>query len=70
MPAIRYEKVEEAKLAMRKKQELDKRFNNGEGPGSDSDEDDDDREDEDKITEQEEAGAPRHACKKLSALTQ
>ncbi|BDA42492.1 Pre-mRNA-splicing factor SLU7 [Coccomyxa sp. Obi] len=52
----RYEKVEEAKRAMRKKQELEKRFNNGEGPGSDSDEDDEDREDEDKITEQEEAG--------------
>lgn len=52
----RYEKVEEAKRALRKKQELEKRFNNGEGPGS-SDEEDDDVEDEDKITEQEEAGA-------------
>lgn len=61
--AIRYEKVEMAKRAMRKKQELEKRFNNGEGPGSDSDEDDEDREDEDKITEQEEAGTAPLACK-------
>ena len=56
----RYEQVEEAKRAMRKKQELEKRFNNGEGAGSSSgeEEDDGDLEDEDKITEQEEAGAP------------
>ena len=59
MAAIRYEKVEEAKRAMRKKQELEKKFNNGEAAGSGSEDDDDeDREDEDKITEQEEAGAP------------
>ncbi|EIE20936.1 hypothetical protein COCSUDRAFT_30554 [Coccomyxa subellipsoidea C-169] len=53
----RYEKVEEAKRAMRKKAELEKRFGNGEAAGSSSEEEeDDDREDEDKITEQEEAG--------------
>ncbi len=66
MAAIRYEKVEEAKRAMRKKQELEKRFNNGEGPGSDSDDDDEDREDEDKITEQEEAGAAHLTCRENS----
>ncbi len=59
---FRYEKVEEAKRAMRKKAELEKRFGNGEAAGSSSEEEeDDDREDEDKITEQEEAGAlPLH----------
>lgn len=51
---------------MRKKQELEKRFNNGEGPGSDSDDDDEDREDEDKITEQEEAGAAHLTCRENS----
>ena len=49
----RFEKIEEAKRVMRKKQELEQRFRvDGEGSGSDSD-----LEDEDKITEQEEAGA-------------
>lgn len=51
----RYDKIEEAKRAMRKKQELEKRFRpDGEGSSEDSDVDD-----EDKITEQEEAGAAR-----------
>jgi hypothetical protein len=51
----RYEKVEEAKRAMRKKQALEKKFQkDSEQAGSGSD--DDDVNDEDKIAEQEEAG--------------
>lgn len=59
--AHRFEKVEEAKRAMRKKAELEQRFRvNGENSGSDSD-----LEDEDKITEQEEAGARAAAPRTL-----
>ena len=60
VPAIRavcwhrYEKIEEAKKEMRKKAELEKRFEKNGDAGADSD--DSDMEDEDKIAEQEEAG--------------
>ena len=55
--ACRYEKVEEAKKEMRKKAELEKRFETDGAAAAGSD--DSDLEDEDKIAEQEEAGKLR-----------
>ena len=52
--SCRYEKIEEAKKEMRKKAELQKRFEKNGDAGAESD--DSDVEDEDKIAEQEEAG--------------
>lgn len=52
--SCRYEKIEEAKKEMRKKAELQKRFEKNGDAGAGSD--DSDVEDEDKIAEQEEAG--------------
>lgn len=54
MLACRYEKVEEAKKEMRKKAELEKRFETDGAAAAGSD--DSDVDDEDKIAEQEEAG--------------
>ena len=54
----RYEKIEEAKKEMRKKAELEKRFEKNGDAGAGSD--DSDVEDEDKIAEQEEAGEQLH----------
>lgn len=52
----RYEKVEEQKRQIRKKQELEKRFNKDDAKDhSSSDEEEDD---EDKINETQEAGMP------------
>ncbi len=58
MLACRYEKVEEAKKEMRKKAELEKRFEVDGAAAAGSD--DSDVDDEDKIAEQEEAGKLLH----------